>query len=94
MNTRVKRNALKTIVFALCIIASAAAAAYGGWHGNGGYHNYNNNWHNNNYNNWHNNGWHYNNWNNGGAVIINVPDCQTIKVCNGNGQCWMQQQCN
>ncbi|KTD33651.1 glycine-rich protein [Legionella moravica] len=100
MNKTVKKNALRTLVFGLCIIASTAAAAYGGWHAvgwrgpAGGWHG--TVWHNNGWNNgWHNAGWY------GGVVVTGAPGvgyyapiCQPVRLCNLYGQCWIQQQCN
>ncbi|KTD51105.1 hypothetical protein [Legionella quateirensis] len=95
MNSKVKKNALRTLVFALCIIASAAAAAYGGWHAVG--------WHGavGGWNGvvWHNNGWNNRVW--GGTVLTGTsgvgyyaPICQPVRLCNLDGECWTQQQCN
>lgn len=77
----------------------------GGWN-HGGFHNngfHNNGWHNG----WHNNGWRGAGWNNGwnngwrGAAVIGVPVggyyapyCNSVRVCNSYGKCWLKQQCN
>ena len=91
MNTLSKKSIIRTLVFALSIMLSTAAAAHGGWHGGGG------GWHGGG---WHGGGWHGGGWY-GGAVVIGAPlyygyynyGCQTVRVCNAYGSCWLQQSC-
>lgn len=94
MNTNVKKGTLRTFVFSLCVLASAAAVAHGGgggWHGGGG------GWHGGG-GGWHGGGWHGGGWS-GGGVVIGAPyyygngGCQTIRVCNQYRNCWLEQSC-
>jgi hypothetical protein len=89
MNTTGKRNIIRTLVLAGCVMFSAAAAAHGGgWHGGG--------WHGGG---WHGGGWHDGGWHGGGwygSAVVGAPlyyGCQTIRVCNSYGNCWLQQSC-
>jgi len=98
MNTQIRVNLLRVLVFALAITASAACNAWhGGWHGGG--------WHGNGYA-WHGGGWYHGGWYHGGwyggggpRVIIGVPiggygyyapSC--YRECNRFGNCW--RHCN
>ncbi|CEG57139.1 hypothetical protein [Legionella fallonii] len=104
MNTTGKKSIIRTLVFALCIMFSAVAAAHGGWHGGGGgWHGGGGGWHGGGWHGggWHGGGWHGGGWY-GGAVIVGAPlyygyyggyGCQTIRVCNAYGNCWLQQSC-
>ena len=87
MNTQVNKSTLRTLVLAVCLLASAGVSAHGGWGGGG--------WHGGG---WHGGGWHGGGWHGGGA-IYGAPGyyygggCQTIRVCNQYGNCWLQQSC-
>ena len=100
MNTYAKGSLMRTLVFALCVLVSASAGAYGGWHG-GGWHGdgwHGGGWHGDGWygGGWHDGGWHGGGWYGGG--VIGAPyyygyGCQTIRVCNSYGRCWLQQSC-
>ncbi|WP_058535829.1 hypothetical protein [Legionella saoudiensis] len=92
MSGNTMSKVMRTAVFALGLFASAACSAHGGggWHGGGG--------------GWHGGGWHgyYGGggwW--GPGVVIGAPlggyyydsGCQTVRVCNNYGHCWLQESC-
>lgn len=88
MNTIVNKRNLRTLVLAFSVLASGVAAAHGGggWHGGG--------WHGGGY---HGGGWHGGGWY-GGGLVIGAPyyyggGCQTVRVCNRYGNCWLRQNC-
>lgn len=84
-------------VFALSLFSAGACSA---WHG-GYYHG--GGWHGGYYHGGYYGGWHggYYGWGWGGTgVVIGVPGyyyaapaCQTIRVCNAYGHCWLQDSC-
>ena len=107
MSGNTMSNVMRTAIFALGLFASAACSAHGGgggWHGGGGgWHGGGGDWHGGG-GGWHGGGWHgyYNGgggwW--GPGVVIGVPGgyyydsgCQTVRVCNRYGHCWLQESC-
>ncbi|HHT0594091.1 TPA: hypothetical protein ACTXXA_002308 [Legionella anisa] len=102
MSRNTMSRIIRTAVFALGLFTAEASFAYGGWHG-GYYHG--GGWHGGYY---HGGGWHggyYNGWRGGWGgtgVVIGVPyyhnnyyypECQTVRVCNQYGHCWLQESC-
>lgn len=98
-NTLIK--VIRTAVFALGLFASAVCSAHGGgggWHGGGG------GWHGGG-GGWHGGGYYHGGYYGGGGgwgpgVVIGVPfggyyapACQTVRVCNNYGHCWLQESC-
>lgn len=83
MKTNVKKGMLRTFVFSLLVLVSTASAAHGGWHGGG--------WHGGG---WHDGGWHGGGWYGGVPAYYGYRGgCQTIRVCNSYGHCWLKQSC-
>ena len=79
----------------------------GGWHGGGGgWHGGGGGWHGGG-GGWHGGGWHGGGgyygggWGWGPGVVIGAPyyddyyapACQTVRVCNNHGHCWLQESC-
>ncbi|MFT4059380.1 MAG: hypothetical protein QM652_07510 [Legionella sp.] len=107
MSGNTMSNVMRTAVFALSLFASAASCAHGGggWHGGGGgWHGGGGGWHGGGYyhGGLHGGGWGV--W--GPGIIIGAPlyddyyyapayppACQTVRVCNNYGHCWLQQSC-
>lgn len=94
MSGNMMSKVLRTAVFALGLFASAACSAHGGggWHGGGG--------------GWHGGGGGWHGYYGGGGwwgpgVVIGAPlggyyydsGCQTVRVCNSYGHCWLQESC-
>ena len=102
-------NRLGIAVIAVSLMVSTTGFAHGGggWHGGGGgwhgggwhggyYHGGYGGWHGGYYGGW-GGGWY------GPGVVIGVPYynddyyyndyCQTVRVCNNYGHCWLQQSC-
>lgn len=75
--TNEKRGLIRSLVFALSVLACASVEAH--WHGGGG--------------GWHGGGWHDGGWHGGGWYPVNVTPCQTIYVCNRYGGCWWERSC-
>lgn len=85
---------IRTAVFALGLFAVGASFAHGGWHG-GYYHG--GGWHGGYYGGW-GSGWR----GPGIGVVVGTPyyydndyypECQTVRVCNRYGHCWLQESC-
>jgi hypothetical protein len=104
MSANTMNRMVRGTIFALGLGASAVCFAHGGgggaWHGGGGaWHGGGGGWHG------HGGGWYGSGYYNGGGwgpgVIIGVPfggyysdDCETIRVCNPYGHCWLEQSCS
>ncbi len=98
MNT--KRNVSRTIVFAFALLVSAMSSAWHGggggyYHGGGGgyYHGHGDGGY------YHVGGGYYGGGWGGPTVVIGTPgyyapSCETVRVCNSTGQCWLQQSCD
>lgn len=105
-NTMIK--VMCTAVFALGLFASAACSAHGGGgggHGGGGGYHGGGGWHGGGgYYHGHGGGYYGGGWGwSGPRVIIGAPfvddddyyapACQTVRVCNNYGHCWLQESC-
>ena len=98
MSTMMKNNLSRTFVLILTLLASAVGSA---WHGGGGgYHGYGGGGY------YHGGGGYYGGGWGGPAVVIGVPlggyygpeyyapVCETVRICNQNNHCWLEQECN
>jgi hypothetical protein len=91
-----------TFIFSLSLLVSSVALnAYGYGGGHGGEHE--GGWNGNNQihgNDWHGGDEYHGAWYHGGTVIVPQggtyidPDCQTIQVCDSQGNCSVEQQCD
>lgn len=100
-----KNNILSIILLAIGMTTNIAvfARVEGGFN-NEGYHGLNNNHfqnHNNEYNNGYNNQFYYNKHLNDNNGVLILPDdsnidssCQTTQVCDSDGNCMTQQNCD
>ena len=98
--------ALGLFASAVCS-AHGGGGGGGGWHGGGGgWHGGGGGWHGGG-GGWHGGGWHGGGgyygggWGWGPGVVIGAPyyddyyapACQTVRVCNNHGHCWLQESC-
>ncbi|MGL5741360.1 MAG: hypothetical protein ACRCXC_01830 [Legionella sp.] len=94
MSKNTMKRAIGTAVLALGLLTSGVSFAHGGggggWHGGG--------WHGGGWNGGYYGGW--GGWGWGPGVVVGFPDddyyapaCQTIRVCNSYGHCWLQDSC-
>lgn len=98
---------IRTTFFALGLFMAGMSFAYAGWHG-GGHHGGWHGWHGGGWHGggWHGNGWGGFGLGVGTGLLIGAPllynnyydnyyypSCQTVRVCNRYGHCWLQESC-
>ena len=106
MRTKMKHSLSGIFVFTLVLLTSSTCQSYygGGYHGGGGnYHGGGGYYHGGGGGYYHGHGGYYG----GPSVIIGLPfggyygpeyyappPCETIRICNSVGQCWLERECD
>lgn len=95
---------MRTTVFVLgFFISGVCSAHWGGYHGGGYYHGgYHGGgyYHGGYYHGGYHGGYYGGGWGGTGITIgvpfggYYAPACQTVRVCNNYGHCWLQQSCD
>ena len=104
-----KGRLYRSFIFASALLTSAVCVAHGGYGGGGGYHGGGGGYYHGGGGYYHGGGGYYHGggWGGGGIVIgvpggyyggygpgYYAPTCQSVRICNDNGSCWLQQECD